>query len=193
MKVPIHLGAAFLVAILTLAASATDVVILRNGFSIRHERREVINQTTRLFLAEDTQSYIDVPTDQIVEFQKDDSKYGELNVTLSPSQSLNKGVATRDFSAAVSAASERHHLDSDFINSVIHAESGFNSRAVSRKGAQGLMQLMPRTASQLGILDAFDATANVDGGTRYLRELLHQYHGNVPKALAAYNAGPARV
>jgi len=206
MKVSRQLGGAFFVAILLpLVAYGSDIIILRNGFSIRHERREVINQTTRLFVAEGTQSYIDVPTDQIVEFQKDDSKYDELQkqIAILPSKSLGQkslnqrsltqGLTARDFSAVVSAASERHHLDSDFINSVIHAESGFNSRAVSQKGAQGLMQLMPQTASQLGIRDAFDATANVDGGTRYLRELLDQYHGNVAKALAAYNAGPARV
>jgi soluble lytic murein transglycosylase-like protein len=76
---------------------------------------------------------------------------------------------------------------------VIRAESGFNSRAVSKKGAQGLMQLMPQTASQLGVGNAFDARANVDGGTKYLRELLEKYNYDVPKALAAYNAGPARV
>jgi len=76
---------------------------------------------------------------------------------------------------------------------VIRAESGFNSRAVSNKGAQGLMQLMPQTASQLGVTNAFDPGANVEGGARYLRELLERYNFDVVKALAAYNAGPHRV
>src|SRR5205823_3063535 len=93
----------------------------------------------------------------------------------------------------IDSISDRHHLDPDLINSVIHAESGFNARAVSPKGAQGLMQLMPHTASQLGIANAFDPKANVEGGTRYLRELLERYNFDLVKALAAYNAGPHRV
>ncbi len=79
------------------------------------------------------------------------------------------------------------------MNSVIHAESGFNARAVSPKGARGLMQLMPGTASELGVNDSFDSQANVEGGSRYLRELLERYNFDLVKALAAYNAGPERV
>jgi soluble lytic murein transglycosylase-like protein len=93
----------------------------------------------------------------------------------------------------INSISGRHHIDPDFINSVIHAESGFNQHAVSRKGAQGLMQLMPQTADQLGVADAFNPGDNVEGGTRYLRELLERYNFDAVKALAAYNAGPARV
>jgi hypothetical protein len=90
-------------------------------------------------------------------------------------------------------ASTRHQLDPDFVNSVIKAESNFQTRALSRKGAQGLMQLMPGTASQLGVIDPFDPQANVEGGTAYLSQLLDQYHDDPIKALAAYNAGPNRV
>ena len=93
----------------------------------------------------------------------------------------------------MNSASAAYHLDPDLVNSVIHAESGFNSRAVSPKGARGLMQLMPSTASQLGVEDAFDPEANVTGGSRYLRELLERYNFDLVKALAAYNAGPERV
>jgi soluble lytic murein transglycosylase-like protein len=98
-----------------------------------------------------------------------------------------------DLNQVVSAASGRYRLDPDLVNSVIRAESGFNVRAVSRKGAQGLMQLMPGTASQLGVPNAFDPEANVEGGTKYLRALLERYNFDVVKALAAYNAGPHRV
>ena len=93
----------------------------------------------------------------------------------------------------VNSASAAYHLDPDLVNSVIHAESGFNSHAVSPKGARGLMQLMPSTASNLGVKDAFDPEANVGGGSRYLRELLERYNFDLVKALAAYNAGPERV
>jgi soluble lytic murein transglycosylase-like protein len=93
----------------------------------------------------------------------------------------------------VNSASAAYHLDPDLVNSVIHAESGFNSRAISPKGARGLMQLMPGTANQLGVNDAFDPQANVTGGSRYLRELLERYNFDLVKALAAYNAGPQRV
>src|SRR5436305_14942436 len=90
-------------------------------------------------------------------------------------------------------AAGRYGIPERLVTAVIRAESGFNPRAVSRKGAQGLMQLMPSTASVLGVADRFDAAANADAGTRYLRNLLEQYHGDVPRALAAYNAGPQRV
>src|SRR5206468_11719001 len=105
--------------------------------------------------------------------------------TVSPrSQNVN------DF---VNSASDRQRLDPDLVNSVIRAESGFNPHAVSPKGALGLMQLMPQTASELGVPNAFDPQANVEGGTRYLRELLERYNFDLVKALAAYNAGPQRV
>jgi soluble lytic murein transglycosylase-like protein len=98
-----------------------------------------------------------------------------------------------DLSEVVNSASGRYQLDPDLVNSVIKAESGFNVRAVSPKGAQGLMQLMPGTASTLGVPNAFDPAANVEGGTKYLRELLERYNFDLVKALAAYNAGPQRV
>jgi soluble lytic murein transglycosylase-like protein len=93
----------------------------------------------------------------------------------------------------IAGAALRYQIDPDFVASVVKAESGFNPTAVSPKGALGLMQLMPQTAARLGVEDAFDPAANLEGGTRYLRELLDQYGGDAVKALAAYNAGPQRV
>jgi hypothetical protein len=163
-----------------LYASAADLAVLRNGFSIRHERRQVIGSVTRLYLSTPDDGYVDVPSSDIEHFEPD----------LSLSLSAERAQKLPDL---VNAASGRYHLDPDLVNSVIHAESGFNAKAVSRRGAQGLMQLMPQTASRLGISDAFDPAANVDGGTRYLRELLERYNFDLIKALAAYNAGPQRV
>jgi len=161
-------------------APAADFAVLRNGFSIRHERREVVGSVTRLYLGADRNGYVDVPTGDIDRFEEDLS----VPQTKHNSQPMNE---------AINAVSSRHHLDPDLINSVIHAESGFNPRAVSPKGAQGLMQLMPQTASRLGVANAFDPDDNLEGGTRYLRELLERYNFDLIKALAAYNAGPQRV
>ncbi len=102
-------------------------------------------------------------------------------------------ISRADLDQVVREASSRHQIDPDFVNSVIKAESNFQSRAVSRKGAQGLMQLMPGTASQLGVTNPFDPRANVEGGTAHLSQLLDLYHNDAVKALAAYNAGAHRV
>jgi soluble lytic murein transglycosylase-like protein len=89
--------------------------------------------------------------------------------------------------------SSRHGVSADLVEAVIRVESGFNRLAVSRKGAQGLMQLMPRTAASLGVRDAFDPGQNIEGGVRHLRYLLDRYPGNLSLALAAYNAGEGAV
>jgi hypothetical protein len=93
----------------------------------------------------------------------------------------------------INAAAERYQLDIDLIRAVIDAESGFDSYAVSTKGAAGLMQLMPETARELGVGNPFDPEQNIDGGSRYLKGLLDKYDGEIRLALAAYNAGPNAV
>jgi len=86
-----------------------------------------------------------------------------------------------------------HGLDPNLVDLVIRMESGYNTRAVSRKGARGLMQLMPATAAMYGVQDVFDAKENVQAGVRYLRDMLQRYSSNLTLALAAYNAGPGAV
>ena len=90
-------------------------------------------------------------------------------------------------------AAERHSVAVELVESVIRVESNFEPRAVSRKGARGLMQLMPDTARLLGVENTFDVRQNIDGGTRHLRSLMDRYRGNVPLVLAAYNAGAEAV
>lgn len=190
MKRLSQLGLACILLGFSLAASAADVAVLRNGFSLRHERREQLGPTTRLYLTAASESgYIDVPTAEIASFQRDLAPPAPIRQA--PTAPPKPGA--RDVRQVVSTASNRHQVDADLIASVIRAESNFNTKAVSRKGAQGLMQLMPGTATQLGVADAFEPEANVDAGTRYLRDLLIRYNNDIPKALAAYNAGAHRV
>lgn len=178
------------VAVFAMPASASDLARLRNGFTIRHEHRAAVGENTRLFLSVDNSSYVDVPTAEIEGYEKDFGPPPKANSALGTGSNTKFNPSVDQ---AVNSASATYHLDPDLVNSVIRAESGFNVRAVSRKGAQGLMQLMPGTASKLGVPNAFDPQANVEGGTKYLRELLERYNFDLVKALAAYNAGPLRV
>jgi soluble lytic murein transglycosylase-like protein len=95
----------------------------------------------------------------------------------------------KSYDEMIASAAAVHELDSSLIKAVIHAESGFNPKAVSPKGAQGLMQLMPGTARDMGVYNSFSPAENISGGSRYLKYLLTRYKGNEIKALAAYNAG----
>ena len=97
------------------------------------------------------------------------------------------------YASEIREISARHGVDATLVESVIRAESAFNPTAVSRTGARGLMQLMPKTAVMLGVRDSFNPRENIDGGVRHLRYLLDRYPGNTALAVAAYNAGEGAV
>jgi hypothetical protein len=99
----------------------------------------------------------------------------------------------REHAADIQEISHRYGVSATLVRAIVRAESGFDPRAVSASGAGGLMQLMPQTASALGVVDRFDPRENITGGVRHLRYLLDRYRGSVPMALAAYNAGEGPV
>jgi soluble lytic murein transglycosylase-like protein len=101
--------------------------------------------------------------------------------------------AHRAYEELIQEAARTHNLDPALIRAVIRAESAFNPSVVSHAGAQGLMQLMPSLGDHFGVVDPFDPRQNIMAGTRYLKQLLEQYRGNVDLALAGYNAGPGAV
>lgn len=204
-----------------LTAFGAEIAMLRNGFSIRFERKEQVGSVTRLYTGT---GYLDIASDQISSFEVEEAPIvtpqaataenavptpasvqpAASRVSNAPAANLASTKPTMpvkpgpsasnvDLEQVVREASSRNRLDPDFVASVIKAESNFKTRAVSKKGAQGLMQLMPGTAAQLGVSDPFDARANVEAGTAHLSALLDLYHDDPIKALAAYNAGAHRV
>jgi hypothetical protein len=196
-KVRIALGMMLAFSLCALPCLAGEIAVLKNGFSIKHERREVVGDTTRLYVTADGSSFVDVPTAEIEHYEAApvEASVGSRRPASANTASVHEFPVhpQTDLNSVVNEASGRYRLDPDLVNSVIKAESGFKVHAVSPKGAQGLMQLMPGTASQLGVGNSFDPQANVEGGTKYLRALMEKYNFDMVRALAAYNAGPQRV
>jgi soluble lytic murein transglycosylase-like protein len=182
-------------AILGMVALATSLyaresAVLSTGFAISHDHHEQRGAITRLFLSSGEDQYLEVETERIVSFEPDETP----SSAAAPSQEPRfTSLPPRELDELVKKAAGENQLDSDFVHAVISVESNGNAAAVSRKGAQGLMQLMPATATKLGVKNAFDANENVSAGTRHLRELLARYHNDPVRALAAYNAGARRV
>ena len=106
---------------------------------------------------------------------------------------IRAGIDMTKYGPLIQKASDKYKVDYSLVKAVIKAESNFNHKAVSPKGAQGLMQLMPKTASTLQVKDSFEPESNIEGGVKYLRYLMNVYNGHLPLALAAYNAGEKAV
>jgi len=195
----------------SLYAVAGEKAVLRNGFTVNHSHREILGTNTRLFLDVTGRTYVDVPSAEIDHFDStpnDDTDVITNQLLPDPVSAIqpvkilevqplpissNDLQTSSDIASLVRNASFKAKLDPDLVHSLIRYESGGNPHAVSRKGAQGIMQLMPATAAKLGVANSFNPQQNIEGGTRYLRTLLEQFKFDVVKALAAYNAGPEAV
>jgi len=205
---PITIAA--VLALAQLSAFAGQIAVLRNGFTIHFDHKEQSGSSTRLYTGT---GYLDIASDQIASYDADETPVApepqpvaqpvpQPAALTQPSEAQPAAVAgpapakaaqNVDLDEVVREASSKNRLDPDFVSSVIRAESNFKTHAVSKKGAQGLMQLMPATAAQLGVANAFDPKANVEAGTAHLSALLDLYNNDPIRALAAYNAGAHRV
>jgi hypothetical protein len=172
------------------ALHAAEEVTLTNGFNLLCDHREQAGDKVRLFTNKDSGNFVEVDAAEIASVER----VPDPPAVTAPSAVIAQPKLTdADVHELISKAGASHNLDVDLLASVVRAESGGNIHAVSRTGAQGLMQLMPGTAAQLGVADSFRADQNINGGTAYLDALLVRYHDNLALALAAYNAGPAAV
>jgi len=157
-----------------------EYIDLRNGQRLHVTSYQLIGEKYRLQMEG---GVVEVAADEVVSIEPED-----MFAPLPPA-----AIVTAPFREIVKAAAARYSLDADLISSVIAAESNFDPKAISKRNARGLMQLLPETAARLGVRNIFDPQENIDAGTHYLRDLLQRYNNDLALALAAYNAGPERV
>lgn len=187
-----------LVAATALPLHALEHITLRNGFTLDCIRRQPIGDHVRLYLA--PQNYIEVSRAEIASIEplpdppkQSASNIGSAHTTQATAATASSRLTLEQMHPLLTQAGTQHNIDTDLLWSVVKAESNGQVHAVSRAGAQGLMQLMPQTAAQMGVQNSFQPAQNIAGGAAYLDQLLTRYHDNLMLAIAAYNAGPAAV
>lgn len=168
---------------------AAEHVTLSNGFGMDCDHHGLVDGQMRLYLSAGESNFIVLRPEDIASVEVVPDRPGAPAVTVKKEGTLSPG----DLHEMLADAGQAHNLDVDLLVSVVKAESDGRAQAVSRAGAQGLMQLMPSTATDLGVKNPFEPGENVRGGTTYLDSLLIRYHENLALALAAYNAGPGAV
>lgn len=179
----------FLILLAAGSAVAGESVVLTSGSRMHVDRHETEGSRIRLYQGA---GYVEIDLAQVQGFEVDEAEPPvEAPVTPAPA-AVPPAAAPLTPGQLADAAADKYGLPRKLVRSVMAAESGFAQNAVSPKGAVGLMQLMPATALTLGV-DPNDPAQNVDGGARYLRDLLQKYDGYLWHALAAYNAGPGAV
>jgi hypothetical protein len=172
---------------------AAERVSLTNGYDIVCNHHAQIGSHIRLYMGPGENSYIDRAPSDIAKIETIPDPPPPAADPVSVNPQTEAPLSALDLHEMLAQAGQRHNLDADLLASVVKAESNGNAHAVSRAGARGLMQLMPRTAAEQGVDDSFRPDQNVRGGSAYLNELLVRYHDNIALALAAYNAGSAAV
>jgi soluble lytic murein transglycosylase-like protein len=168
-------------------AGGAEIALLTNGTTLKVTSYRFDEQTVALFLRGGGE--VTVPI-SLIQGMVADEILEEVQQAVADAPA---SADPNDLRALVVKTAQRHGLDPDLVLALVSVESAFRKDAVSPKGAQGLMQLMPATARELGVKNAFDPSENLDAGTRYLEALLKQFKGDVKLALAAYNAGPGAV
>ena len=168
-------------AIIGAAPAGADYAVLRSGGRLHVSGYTAEGDRVRLAVAGGS---VLIAADDLVSVEPEDV------FPVPPAQDVDFGVR---YAKLIHASAQKHGVEAKLITSVIEQESNFDAKAVSRKNALGLMQLLPKTAARYSVKNIFDPAQNIDAGTHYLKDLLERYHGNLTFALAAYNAGPEMV